>query len=282
MDGAKGRRRFMGRATLGSLGILGGARAGEAASPPERYLNFYISGPLAFVVYDKGDPHIDVLAPCIAEHAIAALTSSMSETPVPCGAWKLNLPDAPASSFAGVTGSGPYVMDVRKEGLVIDPGKERYFSLRLPMPESISPLRPVDIRFAADGPYVPAPVGLLARFKLGPDTKPSVDNFVPAFSPAETTQLSLFLDYRPERYDLDPTHEHARKAFARTQSLFSSRKSPGAALASLSLTYRHDTPVAMSPCDKKAASRLVPDPPPRNGPGHNCRAPILVAINPEA
>jgi hypothetical protein len=280
MNNATSRREFMGRVTLGSMGIQGSASAGEAAGLPERYLNFYIYGPFAFVIYEKGDSHIDVLAPCIMDHSIAVLTSSLSETPVPCGAWKLDLPDAPANSFTGVPGSGPYIIDVRKEGLVVDPGKTRYFSLRLPLPESISPLRPVDIRFGAGGPYVAAPVGLLARFKLGLDTKPSVDNFVPKFSSAETTQLSLFLDYRPERYDLDPTHAHAQKAFASLQSLFS-RKSPTGAPMNVSLTYHSDTPVAMSPCDKAAASHLVPDPK-KTGPGHNCRAPILLAINPEA
>lgn len=278
MNKATSRRTFASQVALGSIGMLGAASASRAAGTSSRYLNFFISGPFAFVVHTGRDPHVEVLAPCIAEHSIAVLTTSLSEAPVPPGTWALVLPDAPSSTLQASYASGSHVVDLKKEGLEVDPRKERYLALRLPIPEFLSPIRPVEIQFGGTGPYVSTPVGLVARFKLGPGTQPVIDKFKPTFSPAEGDQVSLFLDYRPAHVELDTSHTHAQMAFASLTALF--RKKGMTAALKMSLKYKDEPPLELGPCDKPDEKNPTPLKR-RNGPGHNCRSPILVAINPD-
>jgi hypothetical protein len=263
METDEGRRRFLQGLALPLVGSVPGAAADP---PPERYLNLYMFGPFAFVERIDEGTSLTVLCPKLSGHVSPFATTSRSEIVV--GRWDM--------SFGGLVGGAPGTGTgaslpnavVKTKPAVQEAYAKCYFTLSLPYPVGLWPLRPgwgyIHPKKDDSSGHVcdDLPVGLLARYKVTGalvlrwaerETGRTSDCWEPAFSEGEGQELSLFIESIRSSNKPDAGHRHAMYAFDALQALF-------------------DAHLAVTFCDETHGQGCAWK---RTGPGHNCRSPIL-------
>ncbi len=133
------------------------AQAQERPRAVAGYLNLYLEGPFSFV-YLPAQKSVLILAPITSQHHEPSFTSEMDEKvviktydyalvgPTPATQPTWIYPNQAIQVNRLLIPSAAIGMD---QGGTIDKGKKRYFSLRVPNPNTITPWHPVNVTVTA-------------------------------------------------------------------------------------------------------------------------------------
>ncbi|MGO9438575.1 MAG: hypothetical protein ACLP00_30225, partial [Terracidiphilus sp.] len=256
------------------------AQAQERPRAVAGYLNLYLEGPFSFV-YLPAQKSVLILAPITSQHHEPSFTSEMDEKvviktydyalvgPTPATQPTWIYPNQAIQVNRLLIPSAAIGMD---QGGTIDKGKKRYFSLRVPNPNTITPWHPVNVTVnGKNSPFSSPtllPVGYTFSYKntnfSGVKVKCLTDSsksWDPSLHSLPNQKDAEIIVSMTSLLDDDPCHQVAINSFADGRNLYDD-VNPGKKL-DLALSY----PNTPSDCEKHRHSEAHT--------GADCKAAVL-------
>jgi hypothetical protein len=213
-----------------------------------------LEGPFSFVFF-PGQKSVVIVAPITSQHHDPSFTSEMDETVIrksydyelvgPTAAYQATwkYPDATKKVDRLLIPAGALGMD---QGGTIDKGKNRYFSLRVPLPHTITPWHPVDMIVTGKNSPFPGtsllPVGYTFIYRHTDFSSVKVNcltdstkGWNPSLRPLPSESDAEIIVSMTSLLDCDPYHQVAITSFAAGRDLYKNMN-PGKSL-DLTLSY---------------------------------------------
>jgi hypothetical protein len=239
-------------AIVGLQELLSNFRA--QAETTKGYFNLYLEGPFSFVFF-SGQRSVVILAPITTQHHEPSFTSEMDEAvirksydyqlvgPIAARQSKWVYPDTATKVDRLLIPATKLGMD---QGGTIDKGKNRYFSLRVPLPHTITPWHPVAMIVTGhDSPFSGTsllPVGYTFTYKNADFSGVKVNcltdsskGWNPRLRPLSSQRDAEIIVSMSSLLDCDPGHQVAITSFAAGRDLYKN-VNPGKSL-DLTLSY---------------------------------------------